>query len=115
VVMIQDKVVLRLKGGYRWTQQGVQFDMPVMAGAEMRNRFGRPRSKVSLPLNCWRYNANGTPLTIVLQLISTNNGYIREQCHILGQEKNAKPSTNYAYGLDQIIIVPFTVTQPIFD
>jgi hypothetical protein len=65
-----------------------------------------------LPLNYWRYNAGGEPLTIVLQLIKINNVYKREQCHALGQKKRAKPSCNRVLRVDQIFTRPVIITQP---
>lgn len=112
VIVIPEKIITRLNGGYRWSQRGVHFDLAGMPVSETKNVLGITRSEISLALNCWRYDRNGTLLTIVLELGKTNNGWCRKQCHILGQKRNAKPSTNRLIGIDQLIIKPVIMVQP---
>lgn len=112
VIVIQEKIVPRLKGGYRWTQQGVQFEMSIKPGTEATNMFGLPRGNFNLPLNCWTNDSSGTLTTIVLRLIKTNNGYLRELGKVLDKKKNAKPSTNQVLGIDQVLTRPLIIMQP---
>ncbi|MCJ1253722.1 hypothetical protein MMC24_001534 [Lignoscripta atroalba] len=115
VVVITDKVVQRLEGGYNWVQQGVQFQVSFKAGTEYTNLLGMPRKEVEFPLNCWRRNASGAPETVVLQLVKNNNGYQRGQCNKLKVKRNAKPSGNSSLGINQVLTKPFVVTQPNLD
>ena len=115
LVVLEDKVVPRLSGGYVWTQQGMQFQMPLKAGTEATNLLGLPRSEITLTLNCWRYDASGKLLTIQLQLVKNGAVYNRVKCDDLGQKKGAKPSTNSVMGLDQVLTRPLTIAQPPFD
>ncbi|KAI9053217.1 hypothetical protein LZ554_002184 [Drepanopeziza brunnea f. sp. 'monogermtubi'] len=115
------KVVPRFGGGYRWTQQGVQFNMSALPGAEMNSWLGncvcfagRSRKEITMPLNCWVYGTDGTTLTIVLQLVKTNNGYRRQQCQFLGKKKGAKANNNRSMGVQQITTRPLIITQPEF-
>ena len=112
LVILEDKVVPRL---YTWTQQGMQFQMPLKSGTEATNFFGLPRSEVTFTLNCWRYDASGKPLTIQLQLVKNGAAYNRVQCNDLGQKKGAKPSTNSVMGIDQALTRTLTIAQPKFD
>lgn len=115
IVVFPDRVVPRLNGGYRWVQQGVQFDMGVAANTEASNFFGQPRSNINLPLNCWRVGPDGKVYTIVIDLVQANHTYVREKCNVLGHKKNAKPSTNRVMGVDQMLTRALTVTQPDLD
>ena len=115
LVILKEKVVPRLAGGYRWTQMGVQFHMPFRGGTEVMNVFGLPKTEVTLPLNCWRYGVNGGPLTINIELVKDGNVYRRVQCKDLGQKRGAKPKTNTVIGFDQGLTTSLTIAQPEFD
>ena len=111
----EDKVILRLSGGCRWTPQGVQFQMPIKAGTEATNMFGLPRKEIDLALNCWRKDEEGKTVTIRLKLRKKGSVYVRVECGKLDEKKGAKPSTNSAFGIDQALTRPLTVAQPAFD
>lgn len=46
VVIIHDKIVARLAGGYKWTQQGMHFKVPIRA---VTNLLGLAKSKLISP------------------------------------------------------------------
>ena len=115
LVILQDMCVPRLSGGYRWMQQGVQFQMPLKSGTEVTNMFGLPRKEVTLSLNCWRYGTDGKPFNINIQLLKDGDIYRRVQCNDLGQKRGAKPKTNSVFGIDQVMTRPLTIAQPEFD
>ena len=115
LIVLDDKVVPRLAGGYGMTQQGVQFHMPVKPGTEAVNLMGRPRSEIALTLNCWRYEANGTLVTIQLPLVKNGTIYNRVKCEKLEGKKGAKVGTNKVMGTDQVFTRPITIAQPVFD
>ena len=115
LVILQEMCVPRLLGGYRWTQQGVQFQMPLKSGTEVTNMFGLPRKEVTLSLNCWRYGTDGKPLNIKIKLLKDGSIYRRVQCDDLGQKRGAKPKTNSVFGVDQAMTRPLTIAQPEFD
>lgn len=100
MVDIQEKLVPRLGGGYRWTQQGVQFSMTKKPGTDVVHTLGYNRSRISLPLNCWKYNMEGKLMTVVLELVRTGDGCKRERCDLLLLKKRAKASSNTAMGFD---------------
>jgi len=112
VVVIKSKIVPRFGGGYRWTQQGVQFRMSPKSGTEATNWFGVQRGNIRLPLNCWEED---TEKAIVLQLARKNNLYTRERVTSLSPTIGAKPSTNNVFGIDQVITRPLTITQETYD
>lgn len=113
LVVLPDRYVPRLAGGYRMTQQGVQFQMSVVPGSEVTNFFGVPRTKVTFGLNCWRYGPNGKPYNIGIRLLKDGSGYRRVKLDDL--EKASKPKTNKALGTDQLITRPLTISQPEFN
>ncbi|KAL8689838.1 MAG: hypothetical protein Q9218_004583 [Villophora microphyllina] len=121
LVVLTDKCVPRLSGGYRWAQQGVHFQMPVVPGTEVTNFFGVARSDVTLALNCWKQDTGGKPYNITIQLSKTGSAfssgttYKRVQCNDLGMKKWSKPKTNSVLGVDQVMTRPLTITQPEFD
>ena len=115
LVVLEDKVVPRLAGGYSMTQQGVQFHMPVKPGTEAVNLMGLQRSEIALTLNCWRYDDGGKLVTIQLQLVKNGAVYSRAKCDKLEGKKGAKIGTNKAMGVDQVLTRPLTVAQPVFD
>lgn len=86
LVVLPDLYVPRLSGGYRWTQQGVQLQMPMKSGTEVTNFFGVAR-EVTLALNCWRYGTDGKPYTISIELLRDGSVYRRVKCYDLGQKK----------------------------
>ena len=112
LVIIDDKVVPRLSGGYKWGQQGVQLEMPIKAGTEMTNMLGLPRKKVYLSLNCWRIDDRGLPLTIQVHLLKSEQGYQRIRCSELGEKEGARPSSNNRLGINQVLTRSLTVIQP---
>ena len=113
--VLPDLYVPRLSGGYKWTQQGVQFQMPMVAGTEVTNIFGVARNEVTLALNCWTNGTDGKRYNINVQLLKTGNVYKRVQCNELGKKKGSKPKTNSRFGIDQVLTRPLTITQPEFD
>ena len=115
LVILPGMCVPRLSGGYVWTQQGVQFQMPLKAGTEVTNMFGLPRKEVTLSLNCWRYGTDGKPININIQLLKDGDIYRRVQCNDLGQKRGGKPKTNSVFGMDQVLTRPLTIAQPDFD
>ncbi|KAI4282435.1 MAG: hypothetical protein L6R38_002937 [Xanthoria sp. 2 TBL-2021] len=115
LVVLPDLYVPRLSGGYRWTQQGVQFQMPMKSGTEVTNLFGVARKEVTLALNCWRYGTDGKPYNISIELLRNGSVYRRVKCDDLGRKKGSKPKTNRVLGFDQVITRPLTITQPELD
>ena len=111
-MVLPTKIVPRLNGGYKFVQQGIQFQMTVNAGSETTNLFGLPRSEVSLALNCWRYDQTGTTMTVVVELQKRGDVYRRVQCSKMSLKKNAKPGNNRVFGIDQILTRPLTIEQP---
>ena len=115
VVFLPDLLVQRLAGGYKWTQQGVQFQMP-MAGFEVANIFGLPRKNFTLALNCWRYDkSDGKPCNIGIKLEKNKSGYRRVMLGDNDLKKSSKPKSNRSMGVDQVITRPLTISQPEFD
>ena len=115
LVILPEMCVPRLSGGYRWIQQGVQFQMPMKSGTEVTNMFGLPRKEVTLALNCWRYGGDGKPLNISIQLLKTGDTYRRVNLNALGEKRGGKPQTNSVLGIDQVITRPLTIAQPEYD
>ncbi|KAL8752250.1 MAG: hypothetical protein Q9184_005794 [Pyrenodesmia sp. 2 TL-2023] len=113
VVVLPDLYVPRLAGGYQWIQGGVQFQMPLKSGTEVTNFFGLPRTEVTLGLNCWRYESNGKPYNIGIELLKKGSMYRRVKLDNL--KKSAKPKGNKALGVDQVLTRPLTINQPEFD
>ena len=109
-----DNIVHRLGGGYVWTQQGVQFQMPLKSGTEATNMFGLIRKEITLALNCWKLAGDGTPETVRLKLVKRQDGYRRVELDRLDLKKGAKPSTDSVLGIDQAITRPLTITQLVF-
>ncbi|KAL8676594.1 MAG: hypothetical protein Q9224_007270, partial [Gallowayella concinna] len=117
IVLLPNLHVPRLSGGYQWGQQGVTFQMSAVPSAELRNIWGFPRSKVTMPLNCWRYGSDGEAHGVILELVKMGkeSTFRRVQCDVLGQKKGAKPKNNRSGGADQVITILMTVPQPEFD
>lgn len=113
VIPPPDWIITRLGGGYRWTQQGVQFHMPMKAGTEATNFFGLMKKEITLALNCWKPGPDGKPLTVRIRLLKRNDGYKRVQLEGLDLKKGAKPSTNNLLGVDQLLTRPLVITQPV--
>lgn len=53
VVVIDNKVIPRVAGWYRWVQQGVRLPMLLESNNEFTNFWGYSPSEIELPLNCW--------------------------------------------------------------
>ena len=114
VIPPEDKVEARLGGGYRWTQQGVQFQVPQKSGTDVTNWLGLPRKEIKFALNCWKYKKDGKPSTIIIHLLKDGDVYKGVQCHDLDPKKDAKPSNNRVLGIEQVITRSLTVKQPSF-
>ncbi|KAL8934367.1 MAG: hypothetical protein Q9216_005947 [Gyalolechia sp. 2 TL-2023] len=114
LTVLPDLYVPRLSGGYRFMQQGVQFQMPMKSGTELTNFFGLPRKDVTLPLNCWRTADDGKLYNVNIQLSKDGAVYKRIGCDDLVQKKGSKPKTNSVMGVDQVITRPLTIGQPDF-
>ncbi|KAL8641272.1 MAG: hypothetical protein Q9228_001891 [Teloschistes exilis] len=126
LVILADRYVPRLVGGYRWTQQGVHFQMPIKPGTELTNAFGVTRwGDITLTLNCWKPDAAGgggggktySNVTVRLEKMgskfSNKGAYRRVRCGELGRASKVK--TNSVLGVDQIATRPLTIVQPEFD
>ncbi len=111
IIIIGRKIVLRPGGGYRFTSQGMHFDL---AYAQGRGRFfGSHKSSISFPLNCWKLNSAGKAETVRLRLVSVGQWYQRERCsERLETKAGAKVDNNHVLGRGQLILAPIIVLQP---
>lgn len=115
LVVLPHLYVLRPPGGYRRVQHGTQFVVPMVKN-EFINVFGRLRSQVTFPLNCWIENDNGKPDGINLELRIDGNVYWRYQCDDVVKKRGSKPHNGRAFGIfPQIQTMPMTVGQPEID
>jgi hypothetical protein len=72
IIILPQRVVSRLGGGYVWTQQGVMFQLPI------KGIFRLPNKKEHwFPLNCWKLGADGAPQTIQVRLSETDKRKLR--------------------------------------
>lgn len=63
IIIIPERVVPRLRGGYTWTQQGVMFQMPSRSkGNFIHTNF--KRKERWFPLNCWKRASGGNLFTV---------------------------------------------------
>jgi hypothetical protein len=70
LVIIPQRVVPRLRGGYSWTQQGVMFQMPYRARGTMWP-IDVKRKERWFPLNCWKRGQDGRLYTVQIRLGKT--------------------------------------------
>lgn len=114
-VVITGKIVPRLGGGYRWTQQGLQFQVSFKSGSEATNWAGLPRSKIDWPLNCWERAANGTLEAIVLHLVKSDRAYLRDRLNNFDKSSKVKVTSNSVLGIDQQLTRSLVISQPSFN
>jgi hypothetical protein len=115
IVIDQHKLRQRLAGGFIKTSQGISF---TVGYGEGKNMFGLNRSKISVPLNCWRLQNGQSLETIVIELSrDARRGWSRLQCNELSSSKWAKVGNNRVLGFDQGAIGSATITvmQPHID
>ena len=109
VVIIESRMVSRRSSGYRWTNEGIQFDL---AFRQDKTFMGLSKDKMDFPLNRWRIGGHGKPETILLKVVRTGNRWQRERCHDKLEAKAvAKPGNNRSIGVDQVLTAPMVVPQ----
>lgn len=110
-IVTTGRTVERLGGGYRRTNQGVQFHASLKSGSDATNWLGLPRSKVRWPLNCWA-EKDGRKQTVVLSLVKAGDYYMREVTDKVDVDPKAKVADNKVMGIDQQITKSLVVKQP---
>lgn len=113
LVVLPDRYVPRLAGGYRMTQQGVHFVMPWTPTSEVISIFGWTRRHVTLGLNCCRFGDNGKPYNVGIKLLWDRGAYRRVKLDDL--KKASKPKSNKLMGLEEPGTKTLTISQPEFD
>lgn len=111
-------VVARMAGGFQRTQAGITFMVPT---PDMSSRFnGAPKKSVQVPLNCWRRNEKGEPVTTMLELSRESDQiYTRVRSQQLEYKKGAKVGVmrvtfgiKYNAHASSLYMSPVTVVQP---
>ena len=113
LVVVPNRYVPRLAGGYRMTQQGIHFELPHTPTSEAISLFGWARRHITLGLNCCRLGDNGKPYNIGIELLRDRGGYKRVKLDDL--KKTSKPRSNKLLGLQEPGTIPLTISQPEFD
>lgn len=108
IVVWNDKVVKRLDGGFKRTNQGVCLALPLR---ETKNFIGLDKKELSLPLNCW---STITRKRVVLKLQPNQTDktiWKRVECGSL-VSGNAKIGSNRVACINQQLTSVITVGQP---